>query len=77
MSVGLSSQILIRWQTIVDDLGFAGTAARMRRIEALKAANFELRDQITRLRVHNATLDRMLKQMGDSTGGSARAGAVD
>jgi len=68
MSVGLSSQISIRWQTMVDDLRFAGTAARMRRIEALKAANFELRDQITRLRVHNATLDRMLKQMGDSTG---------
>ena len=77
MSVGLSSQISIRWQTMVDDLHFVGAAARMRRIEALKAANFELRDQITRLRVHNATLDRMLKQMEDSTGGSAGAGAID
>ena len=32
-----------------------------RRIEALEADNFKLRDEITRLTVHNSTLRRMLK----------------
>jgi hypothetical protein len=30
-------------------------------IEAFEADNFELRNQITRLKIHNATLRRMLK----------------
>jgi hypothetical protein len=77
MSFGLSNQISIRSQTTVVDLRFVGEAARMRRIEALEAANFEVRDQITRVRVHNATLDRMLNRTGHSTGGSAGAGAID
>jgi hypothetical protein len=34
---------------------------RMREIEALEADNFELRDQVTRLKLHNATLRRMLE----------------
>jgi hypothetical protein len=33
---------------------------RILEIEALEVANFELRNQITRLKVHNATLGRML-----------------
>jgi hypothetical protein len=33
----------------------------MRRIEALEVDNFELRDEITRLTLHNTTLRRMLK----------------
>jgi hypothetical protein len=32
-----------------------------RRIEALEVDNFKLRDEITRLTVHNSTLRRMLK----------------
>jgi hypothetical protein len=35
-----------------------------RRIEALEADNFKLRDEITRLTVHNSTLRRMLKLEG-------------
>jgi hypothetical protein len=31
-------------------------------IEALETDNFELRNQITRLKIHNATLSRMLKR---------------
>ena len=77
MPVGLTSQISIRSQTTVDDLRFAGEAARMREIEALEAANFALRDQITRLKLHNATLDRMLKQRGPSACGPADAGSID
>ena len=30
-------------------------------IEALEADNFELRNHVTRLKIHNATLHRMLK----------------
>jgi hypothetical protein len=30
-------------------------------IEALEAENYELRNQVTRLKLHNATLRRMLK----------------
>jgi hypothetical protein len=32
-----------------------------RKIEALEVDNFELRDEITRLTMHNTTLRRMLK----------------
>ncbi len=33
----------------------------IKKIEMLEADNFELRDEITRLTLHNATLRRMLK----------------
>ena len=77
MPVGMTSQISIRSSTTVDDFRFAGDAARMREIEALEVANFELRDQITRLKLHNATLDRMLKTQGRSPRGPASASSVD
>jgi len=35
-----------------------------RKIETLEADNFELRDEITRLTLHNTTLRRMLKLEG-------------
>jgi hypothetical protein len=38
-----------------------------RRIEALEVDNFKLRDQITRLTLHNSTLRRMLKVEGRPT----------
>jgi hypothetical protein len=76
MPVGLASQISIRSRTTVDDYRFAAEAARIREIEALEAANFALRDQITRLKLHNATLDRMLKGRERSPGGSAGADSV-
>jgi hypothetical protein len=71
MPVGLTSQISIRPQTTVDDLRFAADEARKREIEALEAANFALRDHITRLKLHNATLDRMLKQRDRSPGANS------
>lgn len=37
---------------------------RIVEIEALEVANFELRNQIIRLKVHNATLGRMLTGRG-------------
>ena len=77
MPVGLTSQISIRSQTTVDDLRFAEEAARMRQIEALEAANFELRDQITRLKLHNATLGRMLEGRDRPASGPAGASSVD
>jgi hypothetical protein len=77
MPVGLTSQIFIRLRTTVDDFRFAADAARRREIEALEAANFELRDQITRLKVHNATLDRMLKERERLSGGPADARSFD
>jgi hypothetical protein len=77
MPVGLTSQISIRLQTTVDDFRFAEESARKREIEALEAANFALRDQITRVKVHNATLGRMLKERERSPGGSAGVSSVD
>jgi hypothetical protein len=38
-----------------------------RRIETLEVDNFKLRDEITRLTVHNSTLRRMLKLEERST----------
>jgi uncharacterized protein YicC (UPF0701 family) len=40
---------------------------RLRKIAALEARNFDLRNQITRLQLHNATLRRMLKLKGNSS----------
>ena len=36
----------------------------IRTIQALELENFELRNEVTRLTVHNATLRRMLKNRG-------------
>ena len=77
MPVGLTSHISIRSGTTADDLRFPGEAARMRAIEALEAANFALRDQITRVKLHNATLDRMLKERGRPSDGSAGANSLE
>ena len=77
MPVGMTSQISIRSGMTIDEVRFAGDAARMREIEALEAANFELRDHITRLKLHNATLDRMLKMQGRSPSGPTSASSVD
>jgi hypothetical protein len=73
MPAGLTSPITIRCPAMVDELHFTTDAARLREIEALEAANFALRDQITRLKLHNATLDRMLKQRNRPAGGCAGA----
>jgi len=73
MPVGLSSQISIPTLTTPQDLSSSDDEARMREIEALEAANFALRDQITRVKLHNATLNRMLKHRDRPPGGSAGA----
>ena len=77
MPVDLTSQISIWLPTTVDEVSFVGEAARIREIEALEAANFALRDQITRLKLHNATLGRMLEGRDGSTGGSTSANSLD
>jgi hypothetical protein len=56
------------WITIPQQTGLqAQEIDDRRRIEALEVDNFKLRDEITRLTVHNSTLRRMLKLEEHST----------
>jgi len=56
----LRQSITICWKAVSTDKGSDG-GDRVEAIDMLEADNFELRDLITRLKLHNATLARMIK----------------
>jgi hypothetical protein len=45
---------------LIAEISNKGGNVDVQRIEALEVENFELRNEVTRLTVHNATLRRML-----------------
>lgn len=55
--ISIPAPIVIKEKCAVREQGVDKTGE----IEALEIDNFELRNQITRLKIHNATLHRMLK----------------
>jgi len=58
----VTSYISIAEPIIFRELIEVADTDRTRAIEALEVANFELRNQIIGLKLHNATLYRMLKR---------------
>jgi hypothetical protein len=62
MPFGFASEISISAPACGRDGGRAEVAARLAEIAALEAANFALRNHVTGLKLHNATVRRLLRR---------------
>jgi ribosomal protein L29 len=69
----LTSYISISEPIIFRELSDTTSTDLTKQIEALEAANFELRNQITGLKLHNTTLRRMLAHRRSRTPGSTES----
>jgi hypothetical protein len=65
-NISIPALIITREKCIIQERGYD----RSVEIEALDADNFELRDQITRLKLHNAALRGMLDLRKERRAGS-------